>query len=105
MKIVISKFEPYPQFEPAGVAVGFDLIFNNGRKAYVDTIVDVKEAEEEMLQEAWVKVEDSAMHLESTVGSRPPILGSVWVPGEGIVQIEEEEEEFEDDTVPYGDEE
>lgn len=81
MKVKVIKYENYPVDDSMGYAVGFDVVLENGRNFYVDTLVEYVEIEsgcidEDIVNLAYSKVE--ALITEKAdvlLYSKPSIVG------------------------------
>lgn len=91
MKAKVVKLEPYPEINPIGIAVGFNLIFDNGRTSYIDTIVDLSLHGDEIISEAWEGLTEEVETRQNSIGKLPSALGSIWSPSTGIIDQDEED--------------
>lgn len=80
MKITIAKLEKYPAELPTGIAVGFNVTFDNDRSIYIDTVVGLDLTEEEAAAAAWEQVKGSVEAQKETIGALPKLVGSVFTP-------------------------
>ena len=70
MKLKVVKYRLYPEENPTGYAVGFNVRLINGRSFYAHTIVDLDDLEEgktdeEITQIAYEQLEE---HISNRVG-------------------------------------
>ena len=70
MKLKVVKYRLYPEENPTGYAVGFNIKLLNGRSFYAHTIVDLDDLEgsktdEEIVQIAYEQLEE---HIADRVG-------------------------------------
>jgi hypothetical protein len=76
-EVTVVRLEQYPPEEPAGWAVGFNVVCSNGRSFYIDTIVSFDKAEtdeeavEVALQELREQIESRVRELEK----KPSMVG------------------------------
>lgn len=86
MKITIAKLEKYPADFPTGIAVGFNVTFDNDRAIYIDTVVGLDLTEDEAVKAAWEQVKGSVDAQKLTIGALPKLVGSVFTPP---IEVEE----------------
>ena len=70
MKVIVSRLEQYPENEPTGWAVGFNVTLENGRSFYTDTVISFDKAGDD---EAAVKKAKTA--LKSQINKQATALG------------------------------
>lgn len=81
MKVKVIKYENYPVDDSIGYAVGFDVVLENGRNFYVDTLVEYVEIEsgcidEDIVNLAYSKVETLITEKANLLAySKPSIIG------------------------------
>lgn len=56
MKTKIVKYELYPEEQPTSYAVGFDIILQNSRSFYIDTLVSLEGLESGLADEEIAKI-------------------------------------------------
>lgn len=82
--VTIARFDLYPQEEPWGYCVGFNVSLSNGRSFYRDTVVPLEKAsnktDEEIVQEAWNMLEADILAEVDRLKSKSPVVGQVWAP-------------------------
>lgn len=103
MEIKIIKYEPYPQDNPTGMAVGFQIVSKTDRTFYRDTVIDFREGieDDEYLDIAWKELKEEIFLKVEKLDKQHKILGATWSPSNGIIVEPEEpvEEVFEETPV------
>jgi len=84
MKAKVVKFKLYPEYDPDGYTVGFDITVSNGRSFYIDTIVPFEyiqndETDSDIIDIAWDILEDNIDNKSKELESYSSIL-TTWVP-------------------------
>jgi hypothetical protein len=76
-EILVVRLEQYPADEPTGWAVGFNVVCNNGRSFYIDTVVDFNKAktDEEAVEVALEELKEMIQNKVNELESKPSILG------------------------------
>jgi hypothetical protein len=72
MNITVARLEQYPNDQPTGWAVGFNVVANNDRSFYVDTVVSFDDAESD--EDA---VDNALSTLSEGINSRVDALEGV----------------------------
>lgn len=85
MLVTIAKFELYPETDPTGYAVGFNITLDNGRSFYRDTVVVLGEAaktsdDEEIIAIGWDQLFNDIIDEKNRLEGKSQLLGNVWVP-------------------------
>ena len=84
MQITIAKFHLYPQEDPNGYAVGFNVTASNGRSFYTDTIIPLTETQgktdDQIVSMAYEQLQQGITDRVTTLEQRSPILGTGWTP-------------------------
>ena len=80
MQLKVIKYRLYPEEEPTGYAVGFNVRLTNGRSFYAHTIVNLEDLEEgktdeEITQIAYEQLEEHIADRVSTLTYVPRIEG------------------------------
>lgn len=81
MKVKVIKYENYPVDDSIGYAVGFDVVLENGRNFYVDTVVNYSEIEsgdidEDIVRKAYDVLETLITEkADVLLYSKPSIVG------------------------------
>ena len=80
MQLKVVKFRLYPEDNPIGYAVGFNIKLLNGRSFYAHTIVDLDDLEEgktdeEIIQIAYEQLEEHISDRVATLTYVPRIEG------------------------------
>ena len=87
--IIISRLELYPNAEEStGYVVGFSVSTGNTKSFYIDTIVDIKDAEEnivvasedEAVSVAFEALKDSIETKTAELEAKSNLLGTVFTP-------------------------
>jgi hypothetical protein len=91
MIVKIAKFEQYPSDFPTGIAVGFNITFENGRSNYIDTIVHLDLTEEEAVATAWEQVKENIETMKQTIGALPKLVGSIFTPPSTTISVNPED--------------
>jgi hypothetical protein len=76
-EVIVVRLEQYPPDEPVGWAVGFNVVCNNGRNFYIDTVVDFKRAkiDEEAIEVALEELKETIQNKINELESKPLVLG------------------------------
>lgn len=83
MEVKITKYEPYPQDIPVGMAIGFQITSKTDRVFYRDVVVEHQEEiknDEEYLQIAWEILKDEVETEVERLDQQHKILGAIWSP-------------------------
>ena len=100
MQITIAKFHLYPQEDPSGYAVGFNVTASNGRSFYTDTIIPLTETQgktdDEIVALAYQELQQGISDRVSVLETRSSILSQQWVPPD---QRDEQEPVFDDEDL------
>ncbi|NLX80335.1 MAG: hypothetical protein GXZ03_02070 [Proteiniphilum sp.] len=80
MQLKVIKYRLYPEDNPIGYAVGFNVRLENGRSFYAHTIVDLEDLEEgktdeEIIQIAYEQLEGHIADKVATLAYAPSIEG------------------------------
>ena len=80
MQLKVIKFKLYPENQPTGYAVGFNIKLLNGRSFYAHTIVNLEDleegkADEEITQIAYEQLEEHISDRVATLTYVPRIEG------------------------------
>ena len=80
MQLKVIKFKLYPENQPTGYAVGFNIKLLNGRSFYAHTIVNLEDLEdgktdEEITQIAYGQLEEHIADRVATLTYVPKIEG------------------------------
>lgn len=90
MKIIIKKYEPYPEAASTGRAVGYQVTSETGRIFYIDTVIEASETiitDDHFLTEAWNVLKDEITLKAEELDKKATIVGSTWSPvSEEIVE-------------------
>ena len=87
--IVISRLELYPNADEAtGYVVGFSVSTGNTKSFYIDTVVDIKDAEENIVvsseddavSSAYEVLKDSIATKTAELEAKSNLLGTVFTP-------------------------
>ena len=87
--IVISRLELYPDAEEAtGYVVGFSVSTGNTKSFYIDTIVDIKDedenivvsSEDEAVESAFEVLKDQIETKTAELEAKSNLLGTVFTP-------------------------
>ena len=87
--IVISRLELYPNAEEAtGYVVGFSVSTGNTKSFYIDTIVDIKDgdenivvsSEDEAVSSAYEVLKDDIEAKTAELEAKSDLLGTVFTP-------------------------
>tara|TARA_R110000751_G_scaffold214118_1_gene317637 strand:- start:88 stop:336 length:249 start_codon:yes stop_codon:yes gene_type:complete len=78
MKIVVSRLEQYPEDEPTGWAVGFNVVAGNGRSFYVDTVIsfDKADKDEDAIAVALQGLKKSINSRVTALNKKSALIGS-----------------------------
>lgn len=80
-RAVVSKYQLYPKSEPNSYAVGFNVFVVGGEQFYIDTLVDLVEAEGmnsiEITDFAWSAIRDNALQRAEDLADRSSVIGRV----------------------------
>ena len=100
MQITIAKFHLYPQEDPSGYAVGFNVTASNGRSFYTDTIIPLTETQgktdDQIVSMAYEQLQQGITDRVTTLEQRSPILGTGWTPPDDRLP-DDPEQPIEDD--------
>lgn len=71
MQLKVIKYRLYPEDNPTGYAVGFNIRLTNGRSFYAHTIVNLEDLEEGKTDEEIIQMAHSQLekHIADRVGS------------------------------------
>ena len=71
MQLKVIKFKLYPENQPTGYAVGFNIKLLNGRSFYAHTIVNLEDLEDGKTDEEIIQMAHSQLegHIADRVGS------------------------------------
>jgi hypothetical protein len=77
-EIIVVRFENYPVDEPRGWAVGFNVVCNNGRSFYIDTIVDFNKAQtdEDAVNIALEELRETIQKMVNELEKKLPLIGT-----------------------------
>lgn len=80
MQLKVIKYKLYPENQPTGYAVGFNVKLINGRSFYAHTIVDLEgleegKTDEEITQIAYMQLEEHIADRVATLTYTPSIEG------------------------------
>lgn len=80
MQLKVIKYRLYPEDNPAGYAVGFNVKLTNGRSFYAHTIVDIEgleegKTDEEITRIAYEQLEKHISNRVATLTYTPRIEG------------------------------
>ena len=87
--IVISRLELYPNVEEAtGYAVGFSVASGNAKRFYLDTVVDIKDeddniiigSEDQAVDKAYEVLKDNIEAKIVELEAKSNLLGTVFTP-------------------------
>ena len=87
--IVISRLELYPNAEEAtGYVVGFSVSTGNTKSFYIDTIVDIKDeddnvvvaSEDDAVEDAYEVLKDEIATKTAELEAKSNLLGTVFTP-------------------------
>lgn len=87
--IVISRLELYPSAEEAtGYVVGFSIASGNAKSFYIDTIVDIKDeddnivvsSEDDAVSTAFEALKDEIETKTAELEAKSNLLGTVFTP-------------------------
>ncbi len=84
MEIKVAKFQLYPEENPQGYAVGFNIKTINNRTLYRDTVVSLENAtnkiDEEILELAWEDLKEGILSEVERLEAINPVIGDKWNP-------------------------
>jgi hypothetical protein len=74
---IVVKLEQYPLTEPQGWVVGFNVVCNNGRSFYIETVIDFNKAttDEVAVEVALEELKETIQNKVSELENKPSILG------------------------------
>ena len=87
--IVISRLELYPGVEEAtGYVVGFSVSMGNAKSFYIDTVVDIKDeddnivvnSEDEAVEDAYEALKSQIETRITEMEAKSDLLGTVFTP-------------------------
>ena len=87
--IVISRLELYPSAEEAtGYVVGFSVSLGNAKSFYIDTVVDIKDeddnivvnSEDEAVEDAYEALKSQIETRITEMEAKSDLLGTVFTP-------------------------
>tara|TARA_Y100000034_G_C6881353_1_gene403910 strand:- start:1043 stop:1324 length:282 start_codon:yes stop_codon:yes gene_type:complete len=87
--IVISRLELYPNAEEAtGYVVGFSVASGNAKSFYIDTVVDIKDeddnivvsSEDEAVEDAYEALKAEIETKITELEAKSNLLGTVFIP-------------------------
>ena len=87
--IVISRLELYPNAEEAtGYVVGFSVSTGNTKSFYIDTVVDIKDeddnvvvaSEDDAVEDAYEVLKDEIATKTAELEAKSNLLGTVFTP-------------------------
>lgn len=88
MQVLIVKFELYPNEDPTGYAVGFNITTSNNRSFYRDTVVPLASAQgltdEEIVGLGYESLREGIESETARLEAKSELLGNLWVPPEPV---------------------